>query len=343
MMGAVRFALVIAEGPVIVWEFPGAEHLARSALAVDAVRTAPGVTATSGPGYTGAVAGFAREIVELCNPHLGDSRLLAVERMDHPITDELRRVGFTLSSASEVFVASRLIKTSAEIAVMREAMRRGQEAVLAMVAQLEPGRTEIEVWSHFHQHLIANGGEYVSTRLVQSGHRTFPYFQEAGDRVTSNGDLFCIDTDAVGYGGYGVDFSRTFLCGDQKPTTVQRTLHGLALDQLRHNAALLRPGRTFTEFARDSWPVPRRLAEYGYYCLAHGLGLSGEHPYVPKQDPTGSTQLVGRFEPGMVICVESYVGDPDHREGVKLEDQYLVTDHGSERLSTLDFDSRFGG
>lgn len=38
----------------------------------------------------------------------------------------------------------------------------------------------------------------------------------------------------------------------------------------------------------------------------------------------------------MVICVESYVGSPVDRCGVKLEDQYLLTDQGAVRMSRLD-------
>ncbi|MGA0058736.1 MAG: hypothetical protein ACO3RU_04030 [Planctomycetota bacterium] len=36
------------------------------------------------------------------------------------------------------------------------------------------------------------------------------------------GDLVCFDTDAVGAGGYSVDFSRTFLCGDDEPDDASR-------------------------------------------------------------------------------------------------------------------------
>ena len=41
------------------------------------------------------------------------------------------------------------------------------------------------------------------------------------------------------------------------------------------------------------------------------------------------------LEPGMVLCVESYIGAEGGREGVKLEEQVLVTDRGVERLSSF--------
>ena len=339
MMGASRFALIVADGPVVVWEPAGSEHLGSLATTIDEVRTAPGLTPSSGPGHVDSIERFASEVASICGASASQPQLLGVERMDHPITDALRGAGFALASGTQTFVDARTIKLDGEVAVMREAMRRVIGAVDAMRAEIEPGRSEIEVWSELHRHLIAHDGEYISTRLVQAGQRTFPYFQEASTNVLSDGDLFCVDTDAIGFGGYGVDFSRTFLCGDEPASAAQRQLHRLAVDQLEHNAARLGPGVSFEDFARDAWSVPDRFAPYGYYCLAHGLGLSGEHPYVPIAEHGRHYPLDGVFEPGMVICVESYLGDDVEQHGVKVEDQFLVTDVGVERMSQTELDT----
>ena len=339
MMGAVRFMLVVADGPVIVWEFAGSEHLLSGLDTIDDVRTAPGVTALSGPGYLDSIGPLAAEIADACDATPSSLTRVGVERVDHPVTDALRAAGITLASATDGFVAARRIKLPGEIELMDEAMERVRGAVAALRTQVVPGRSEIEVWAELHRHLIAHGGEYISTRLVQAGQRTFPYFHEAGTNVLQDGDLLCVDTDAIGYGGYAVDFSRTYLCGSSPATSAQRTLHSLALEQLRHNVALLGPGVSFEDLARKAWDVPARYAPYGYYCVAHGLGLSGEYPYVPIHDTDQPYPLDGQFEPGMVICVESYIGDADEGQGVKLEDQLLLTDTGVRRMSTSPFDS----
>lgn len=72
-------------------------------------------------------------------------------------------------------------------------------------------------------------------------------------------------------------------------------------------------------------------------------GLSGEYPYVPLHEPHTEYPLPGCFEPGMVICIESYIGDADHGRGVKLEDQFLVTEYGADPMSTLAFDPKLTG
>ncbi len=336
-MGAVRFVLVLADGPVVLWEFGGSEHLAKAAGAVDEVRTAPGITALAGHLHGTAIDDFATEVAWLVTP---SGRKLAVERFDHPVTDALRAAGLDLVSATGVFLTSRMVKLPEEIEVIRHAVQAVEGSVSTMRPHLAPGATEVEVWSHFHQALIAADGEYVSTRLVQSGSRTFPYFQEAGTHELADGDLFCIDTDAIGVGGYGVDLSRTYLCGTTEPTDEQRHLHGLAAEQLEHNAALLAGGVVFDDFIARSWPVPERFSRHGYYCLAHGLGMSGEYPYIPSPARGAVEPYPGSFEAGMIVCVESYVGDEESGQGVKLEDQYLIVEGGAERLTTIPFDER---
>ncbi len=333
LMGPFRFALVSACGDVVLWELAGCEHLqAGNPVATD-IRPAPGLSAISGGGHFAETTRFAQDIKAL----LGKERRLAVEGFDLPVTDALRAAGLELEDATDVFSAARLIKQPLEIAVMREAVKRVEAAAGSLEAAIAAGASEVEVWSEFHRHLIATEGEYVSTRLFQSGSRTFPYFQEAGARRMQSGDLVCFDTDALGYLHYAVDFSRTFLCGDAPVGSRQKTLYKRAFDQLHHNAALLGPGVTFEDFAREAWPVPAEYRGHGYYCLAHGLGLCGEFPYVPHAFKGVPYTLEGRFEPGMVICVESYIGAEAESEGVKLEDQFLITETGAERMTTYPF------
>jgi Xaa-Pro aminopeptidase len=50
--------------------------------------------------------------------------------------------------------------------------------------------------------------------------------------------------------------------------------------------------------------------------------------------------MPGAFEPGMVVCIESYIGDPKSAQGVKLEDQFLINEDGAERLTRYPFDPR---
>jgi len=341
LTGPDRLALVIADGPTILWEFGGCEHVTAAARHVDEFREAPPLSAKKRIDPAAAITEFAAEIGALLDASGSSTASLAIDRLEVPVVDALRARGVTTTDGVVVMQQAMAIKQPSEVTAMRRAVVATEEATRALEAAVAPGRTEQEVWAEFFRSLVAGGGELVVTRLLQAGVRTFPYFQEASEHVMTDGDLVCFDTDAVAVGGYSVDFSRTFLCGSGAPTERQRALYRLARAQLRHNAANLRPGRTFEEFAALAFDVPEPYVRYGYYQLAHGLGLAGGHPNVPRlgEEPY---PLPGTIEPGMVICVESYVGDPETRQGVKLEDQFVIHDNDVESMSTYRFDDRLG-
>ena len=338
LMGPSRFVLHFVDGPTILFEFNLGEHLSEGLPTISEIRTSTGITAKKTPHYVANNARFADEIVDILRRVQGTENLeLAVELVDFTFTDELRARGVTLRDATPVFQYSRMIKQPLELEVMRYAVSQVELATAELERSIRPGATENEVWSEFHRGLIARDGEFVSTRLFQSGVRTFPYFQESSNATMQSGDLVCFDTDALGVMNYAVDFSRTFLCGDVDATDTQRRLYGIAREQLEHNAANLRAGRSFEDFARHAYDVPERHRDYGYYVLAHGLGMAGEHPNVPRVDPDGSYDFPGEIRENMVLCIESYVGDPDSHQGVKLEDQFLVHADSVERLTTYPF------
>ena len=158
------------------------------------------------------------------------------------------------------------------------------------------------------------------------------------------GDLVALDTDVVGPYGYYADFSRTFFCGPgRRPTPAQRTLYAHAVAQVRTNVERIRPGMTFRELSERAWPIPERFLANRYFVVAHGVGMTGEYPYVCHQVDFDAYGYDGVIEPGMTLCVESYIGDAGGAEGVKLEEQVLVTGTGVEVLSNYPLDERLLG
>ena len=65
-------------------------------------------------------------------------------------------------------------------------------------AALRPGMMESEALARLVGESIARGGEYPETRLLTSGPRTSPWFQETSDRVLEAGDLLSFDTNLIG-------------------------------------------------------------------------------------------------------------------------------------------------
>jgi Xaa-Pro aminopeptidase len=161
--------------------------------------------------------------------------------------------------------------------------------------------------------------------------------------VIRPGDLVGFDTDLVGPFGYLADVSRTFLCGPRKPTPEQKRLYGIAYDQLCHNLALLKAGVSFREFSEKSWRVPSEFLANRYLMLVHGAGMVDEYPVVPFPQDFEASGYDGTFEENMVVCVESYIGAEHGAEGVKLEEQVVVTRTGFTNFCGFPFDEALLG
>jgi Xaa-Pro aminopeptidase len=219
-------------------------------------------------------------------------------------------------------------------------LRATEEGVTALRAAIEPGLTEAELWSVLHRSVISQNGDYIETRLLNAGPRTNPWFQETSENVIGPDELIALDTDVVGCHGYYSDFSRTFHSGPSAPTPEQRTLYRVAYEQLHHNMAILRPHMGFRDYAREAWDIPDRYYANRYYLSAHGVGMTGEYPYLYHQGDFPDAGYDGEILPGMTICVESYIGLDGGAEGVKLEEQVLVTESGTEVLSQFPFEER---
>ena len=338
-----RYLFVPAEGPVVLFEFPGCHHLAQGLETVDEVRPATTVSfAAAGPRTNQQAKAWAAELGDLVRRHGGGGRRVAIERVNHAAAAALAAQSFEPSDAQEPIERARAIKLPEEIACIRAALAAVERAVAGMIDGLRPGISENALWARLHESVIAQDGDYVETRLLASGPRTNPWFQEAGRREIRNGDLVALDTDVVGRFGYYADFSRTFFCGRGRPSDAQRKLYRLAYEQIQTNLALIRPGMTYRELSERAWPIPEAYLANRYFVLAHGVGMSGEYPYILHRQDFASG-YDGVIEPNMTLCVESYVGAADGPEGVKLEEQVLVTASGIEPLSRFPFDETLLG
>ena len=337
---AARYALVPTDGPVVLFDFHGCAHLSDGLGTVDEVRPAQSwYYFAAGPRVVERAGLWAAEIDDLVRRHGGGNRRLALDRVEPPGAAALEALGLTLHDGQELMEQARRIKSADEMRAMRASIEVCEAAMAAMHAALRPGITENQLWSILHQVNIARGGEWIETRLLSSGPRTNPWFQECGPRVIEDGDLVGLDTDLIGRYGYCADISRTWRCGDGRPSDAQRRLYGLAMQQVATNTALLKPGLGFRELAEIGFSLPEPYHALRYSVIAHGVGLCDEYPHITYLQDYEVSGYDGVFEAGMTVCVESYVGAPGEREGVKLESQVAITDDGPEVLSSFPFDA----
>ncbi|HSH43105.1 MAG TPA: Xaa-Pro peptidase family protein [Arenicellales bacterium] len=331
-----RYAFVPVSGPVVMFEFAGCGHLSGDTSNVDEVRIATTTSyVAAAERLPGAVGTWAAEIADLARAH--GNRRIGLERFNFHCGLALSDMGFEIVDAQEPVERARAVKSDDEIALMRDSAALTMAGVGRLRESIRPGVTENELWAGLWRHVIAHGGDYIETRLLNSGARTNPWFQEASGKSIAAGELISLDTDVVGAWGYYCDFSRSFVCGGAA-TPAQRQLYRLAYEQIHHNMNLIRPGVGFAELSQRGWRIPEDYFPNRYYVLAHGIGMTGEYPYILYWDDHQRSGYDGVVEKNMVLCVESFIGSKDGGEGVKLEQQVRVVDNGVELMTDFPFD-----
>ncbi len=341
---ATRYMFIATDGPVVLFEFQNCFHLSDHTGVIDEVRPAKSwIYMFTGDLTPGGAQQWAGEIADLIAAHGGGNTRLAVDHLDAAGVTALGAFGVTVHNGEAVMERVRMIKSEHELACMRRAINSCEQAMHEMEASLKPGMTENDVWAMLHHGNIVRGGEWIETRLLASGPRTNPWFQECSARVIEAGDLVAFDTDLIGPYGYCCDVSRTWLAGDGQPSNEQRDLYRIAAEQVAGNITLLAPGVTLKELSQKAKLPPPDCRPNRYGVLFHGVGLCDEYPSVYHPEDWGENHPDEVLQPGMVICVESYIGRLGGREGVKLEEQVLITESGYQQLTTYPLDQRLMG
>ena len=330
-----RYALILAGGPAIMFEFKGCMHQSEGLPGIDELRVAKTWMFMAWGDKAEAATGlWADEIADLVRVHGGGNLRIACDRMDGNGAQALEDRGLSYVEGSALTEIARSIKSPDEIELMRWTIRVCEAGMARIYEHSLPGVTERELWGHLHFENARSGGDWLETKLLTSGPNTNPWYQECSDRVCEAGDMISFDTDMIGPYGYCADLSRAWTCGYVPMSNRQRRLYDTALEQIHHNLDLVKPGVSFAEFNAKSWRIPEAHVPYRYSLALHGVGMADEWPVVPLHVDFDQGAMSGQFAPGMVICVESLIAE-DGSESVKLETQVLVTETGAERLDSF--------
>jgi Xaa-Pro aminopeptidase len=282
------------------------------------------------------------------------------------------RTGVQVRSVSSDVSRLRGVKSAAEIELLRRATAVTIQAHDEIMGALEPGMSEFEIHALLEYTFRRYGAERPAfASIVGSGPNSTVLHYNANDRFMEAGDVVVVDIGAS-YGGYAADITRTFPVSGRF-TEPQREIYQLVRNAQAAAEAIARPGTTQQQMGqRASEVLARGLAELGliedpnatyddasgqqypqyflYYmhALGHGIGLD-------VHDPWPSTLEAGvpfTIEPGIYVrpnlFTEVLPDTPRNRSlrdsvveafrryvgiGVRIEDDYLVTEEGVEWLS----------
>ena len=237
---AMRYALIFAEGPTIMFEFKGCEHLCDGNEDIDEVRTSISwIYMTAGDRGAEMLEDWSAGINDLMLTHAAGNRRLAIDKIEPNGLKALEARGLEFVEGQEITELARAIKSDDEIELMRWTIRVCEAGMARIYENSIPGKTEQELWAELHFENARSGGEWLETRLLSCGPRTNPWYQECSDYVCKEGELISFDTDMIGPYGYCADLSRSWTCGYTRLNTKQSVIYATALDQIEHNLSLL--------------------------------------------------------------------------------------------------------
>lgn len=232
-------------------------------------------------------------------------------------------------SGEEIFAELRMRKDADEAAAMRTAVKIAQNALEATLPIVKEGVSEREIASELILQLLRAGseGEMPFSPIVSGGPNSANPHASPSDRKLQAGDLLVIDWGAA-YHGYISDLTRTFAIGSVEAEYQQ--IAQIVLEANTAGRAAARPGVSAGSIDAAARGVIE-AAGYGaafFHRTGHGIGMEGhEAPYIRAGNP-----LV--LEPGMAFTVEPGIYLTG-RNGVRIEDNIVITADGAECLSDL--------
>ncbi|WP_298262137.1 dimethylsulfonioproprionate lyase DddP [uncultured Litoreibacter sp.] len=343
-----RAVLLCADGYMVIWDYKNSPFLSEFNPLVREQRSGASMFYFSNGDKTQQAASqFAAEVEDLMRDH-GGSKRLAVDKIMVAGLRALEARGFEVHEGEEVTEHARSVKGPDEILAMRAACHACEEAMYVM-EDFARGNgpsgavSEDDVWAVLHAENIRRGGEWIETRLLSSGPRTNPWFQECGPRLLQNNEILAFDTDLIGPYGICCDISRTWWIGDASPPRDMVEAMKHAVEHIQTNMDMLRPGVSINALSANTHRLHDKYQRQKYGCLMHGVGLCDEWPLVAYPDKHVEGAFDHELKSGMTICVEALVGEVGGAFSIKLEDQVLITDSGYENLTKYPFDAALLG
>ena len=218
----------------------------------------------------------------------------------------------------------RMIKSPAEIEQLRRAIEITCLAVRDAANSASVGAPEYQVQAELERRFLLEGARRPGfPSIIASGPNSCILHYDASERVLKKGDLLLLDVGAE-YRRYSADVTRTLPVGGRF-SKEQRKIYDLVYQAQEAALAVAKPGVAFAELDRAARKV---IADAGYgaqfiHATSHFLGLDVHDD--------GDTSAVLR--PGMVFTIEPGIYLPDKELGVRIEDDILVTETGTEVLS----------
>jgi Xaa-Pro aminopeptidase len=233
-----------------------------------------------------------------------------------------------------------MIKNVDEVNCVRMACAIADAAFADMKEAIRPGIRECELVGIGMNRLYALGCDECQEFVCASGRRTNPMHIDFTDKIVNAGDVLAIDVNGASWQGYKSCYYRAFVCGKSN-SEIDET-YEKSRSMMYESMKYIKAGVPPTDIMKG-WPDSPKY--WGYetwpeiagYALAHGLGISlHEYPWVTYN--VAPHPEVPVLEEGMVLAVETWVGNDAKTFGIRLEENIVVTKDGYELLTLWPID-----
>ena len=218
---------------------------------------------------------MAQSVLEVLKEAGVENERIGLDVYDPVAYDAFQKLGLNMVSAWPVMSGARVVKTPDELECLKISSAIGDTSFWKIEHEwLKPGVKESYITAKVNEYLYEQGFDFVYDIIVASGGNTSPYRRWHTDKVIREGDLVIIDQNAVGPGGYFVDFVRCFKVGGRW-TQKEKDLYKECYESMYAAIEMMKAGNTTADVAAK---LPRYADdEYGTVTLqqfAHSIGLS---------------------------------------------------------------------
>jgi Xaa-Pro aminopeptidase len=327
----IRYAVLPRGGEPVLFETAGSDMVnANLDLPWLKGNIRPAMTWQWAEGALGEMADkMANSVYEVLKANGVEKEKIGIDQLDLPGLHAFEKLGLKIVNGWPAISRARVVKTVDEIEQLKMSASIGDAAMWHVKYEwLKPGITERQIEAKVHEFMLSRGCEIIYDIIVASGGNTSPY------RRWATGDLMIVDINAVGPGGYFIDYVRTFKCA-AKMTQQEIDLYRETYDSMYAGLENLRPGKTSADVVSK---FPKYDDDkYGTVTLqqfAHSIGITlYEGMWMSR---AYSLKYPAEIKENMYFAIETFAGHPGLKQTCRLEENVLVTKDGPSIFTKME-------
>ncbi|OGV52225.1 MAG: hypothetical protein A2X49_14350 [Lentisphaerae bacterium GWF2_52_8] len=320
---------VPAEGKPVLLIGPESENYAKGRSVLPDILKMVEYRESAEPNYPGIAVAHYQDAVRVSGcKQLRKLGLVGYSIMPLPVYMSLQKdlPGVELIKADETFMPLRFIKSENELNCMRRAFEISEIAVDAILSEIKPGMTELQVIGIAQREIYKHGGEYEGHALYCfCGERTNNAICRPTHNKIITNEVIQLNIGAR-VGGYSSSVGLPISIG--KLPERKKTLVEFGLEAHIKTMELMSAGKPAAALVKEyeDWVKAKGFGQFMLYGPCHAIGMMEVEP--PWMESTSKYDL----QENMTFQVDTFFADKDF--GLRWENGVIVRKNGVEKMSS---------